>query len=48
MLKTARVIEKGLGHDIAQSQAVSNNSKEFANYLIETVRDGFRGLPGFS
>ena len=48
MLKTARVIEKGLGHDIAQSQAVSNNSKEFANYLIETIRDGFRGLPGIS
>ena len=46
LLMTARIIEQGLGRDIVQSQAVSKNSDQFANYLIETIRDGFRGLFG--
>ena len=41
-------MEQSLGDEIVVGQGVSKDSKMFANYLIETVWDGFRGLPGFS
>ena len=41
-------MEQNLEEEIVIGQGVSKDSKEFANYLIETIRDGFRGLPGIS
>ena len=37
------IMEQGLGKEIVMSQGVSKDSKELVNYLVETIRDGFRG-----
>ena len=48
LMKTAEIMEEGLGKEIVMSQSVSKDGSEFSNCLMDTIRDGFRRLPGIS